>query len=59
MAQSTATVARQPEPLERVRALVCEFCWVNVFDTEEFEKLARRDVDHFEYKVSISYAVFP
>jgi hypothetical protein len=52
MAQSTTMVARQPEPLERVRALVCESCWVRCFDTGGFEKLGRHEVDHFVYEVS-------
>jgi len=50
----TATMARGPEPLERVRALVCEPCWVNCFDTEGFEKLGRGEIDEHEYKVSVA-----
>ena len=45
----------EPEPIERVRALVCEPCWVDCFDTEGFEKLGRGDVDKFEYKVGVPY----
>jgi len=51
---STATMVREPEPLERVRALVCEPCWVNCFDTEGFENLGRGDTDEFRYDVSIT-----
>ena len=47
-------MARKPEPLERVRALVCEPCWVNCFDTDGFEKLGRGDVDEFRYNVSVA-----
>ena len=47
-------MAREPEPLERVRALVCEFCWVNCFDTEGFEKLGRGDIHKFKYNVSVA-----
>ena len=50
----TVTMVREPEPLERVRALVCEFCWVNCFDTEAFENLGRGDIDEFTYDVSIT-----
>jgi len=47
-------MAREPEPLERVRALVCEHCWVNCFDTEGFEKLGRGDIREFKYNVSVA-----
>ena len=47
-------MAREPEPLERVRALVCEPCWVNCFDTEGFEKLGRGDIAEFKYNVSVA-----
>ena len=49
----TATMAREPEPLDRVRALVCEPCWVKCFDTEEFEKLGRGEIDKIRYSVSV------
>jgi len=45
---------REPEPLERVRALVCEPCWANCFDTDEFEKLGRGDSHGFKYNVSVA-----
>jgi Pyruvate/2-oxoacid:ferredoxin oxidoreductase delta subunit len=44
-------MTRVPESLERVRALVCEFCWVNCFDTAEFEQLGRGEIKEFEYNV--------
>jgi len=47
-------MTREPEPLERVRALVCEPCWVNCFDTEGFEKLGRGDINQFKYNVSVA-----
>jgi len=47
-------MAREPEPLEHVRALVCEPCWVNCFDTEGFEKLGRGDINEFKYNVSVA-----
>ena len=47
-------MAREPEPLERVRALVCEPCWVDCFDTEVFEKLGRGDIGEFKYDVSVA-----
>ncbi|KAF2117394.1 heterokaryon incompatibility protein-domain-containing protein [Lophiotrema nucula] len=43
--------ARVPEPLDRVKALVCKRCWETVFDTEEFERFGRREVESFEYTV--------
>jgi len=47
-------MACEPEPLERVRALVCANCWVNWFDTKGFEKLGRGDIDEFKYDVSVA-----
>jgi hypothetical protein len=44
---------RASEPLERVQAMVCGFCWTNVFDTEIFERLGRREKVKLEYDVSI------
>jgi hypothetical protein len=44
-------MTRVPESLERVRALVCKFCWVNCFDTAEFEQLGRGEIEEFEYNV--------
>ena len=42
---------RVPEPLERVRSMVCEFCWVNLFDTDKFERLGRREIEHMDFDV--------
>ena len=53
LAIMSAMMMRVPEPLERVQAMVCEFCWINVFDTETFERLGRREKVKLEYDVSI------
>ena len=58
---STATMAREPEPLERVRALVCKPCWVNCFNKKGFEKLGRCEIHPIKYYVSVArghYAMF-
>jgi len=49
----SAMMMRAPEPLERVQAMVCEFCWTNVFNTEIFERLGRREKVKLEYDVSV------
>ncbi|ORY00905.1 hypothetical protein BCR34DRAFT_592451 [Clohesyomyces aquaticus] len=40
---------RSAQPIERVKALVCEECWTNCFDNVGFEKLGRREVSSFTY----------
>lgn len=49
----SAMMMRVPEPLERVQAMVCEFCWTNIFNTEIFERLGRREKVKLEYDVSV------
>jgi hypothetical protein len=49
---SSGIAKRTPEPLERVKAMVCEHCWTNCFDTESFEKLGRGEIEEFGYEVS-------
>lgn len=50
---SSAMVMRIPESLERVQTMVCEFCWLNIFNTENFERLGRLEDEEFTYHVSI------
>jgi hypothetical protein len=51
---SSSTVKRAPEPLERVKAMVCEPFWTNCFDSEGFEKLGRGEIERFEPEFSVS-----
>jgi len=54
-ATMSAMIMRAPEPLELVQAMVCEFCWLNIFNTENFERLGCLEDEEFTYHVSILY----
>lgn len=41
------------ESLEKVKALVCDLCWKTCFDTKEFERLGRQEINDFTYVVSV------